>query len=115
MDETFSLKSVSDANFINVVIGSDPGDNTNTIGASVALSANTPAKSNGGTSVNFSPKFSITKSRAAGITLSGLKQRKTNILLKESKDENLPGKDDLCGSNESYTAFHSLANVEKSL
>ncbi|CEP00525.1 hypothetical protein PBRA_001579 [Plasmodiophora brassicae] len=84
----------------------DPGDRMNMRGIVGSESRNAAPRSNGGASTNRCPRRSPTKSRTAGNTLSGRRQRSINIFWNESSA--VPTSTCVwCGSNASYTRFQS--------
>ena len=58
--------TISSANLSKALIGSEPGDKTNSSGVMQLLSPNDPGRSNGGGSIYFLPILSVTNCDTAG-------------------------------------------------
>ena len=74
------VNPMSSPNFMRAFMGSAPGDRTKMRGAQQLESANDPARSKVGGSINVCPIFSTMKSCTAGTILSGRSVRRMTIL-----------------------------------
>mmetsp|Transcript_72143 Transcript_72143/g.143092 ORF Transcript_72143/g.143092 Transcript_72143/m.143092 type:complete len:300 (-) Transcript_72143:2055-2954(-) len=108
------------ANLSSSDIGSWPGERMKMSGAAAVESAKQPSRSKGGGSTYWRPRFSSTKEVTMGTTRSGRKQRRMQSLSKATPSSlrslsHLPGSFCECGWSCSYTCFHSLSCLPKSV